>query len=868
MASGEINAKVIILYDSEGANETSKKEADNLRFFIEKNGGYTCQTDDKIMIAGTEDIKTFHNSINHNDRIIILITDQSVTDKSVNQKDGSLADLSALVKNMVENHMILLVAYKGNRREDIGFLKTGLLSLTPKTFIDLNKWQGYQKLLKQLKNSPGSKKEGYTYDVFLMHVTEDKKITETIYNVLTEAGLICAADFGDGKCFPFGRPVSESIRRLVRESRTSVLVLTKTAVESPWINLETIHALEESKYRGNQLVFRLLLIDVDEDEVPALKVGCLERLPHFIAKFSEDGWEKKLLDSLNEPLQVCDVLPVGSLAHGLVYSHFTGLLSYMLPTKLREEITKWDRYEEYKDKTCTNFNMLVPKSCKLSDSLSGKDDKSGIEIKHETDLKFSTDHMGKPRVFTISMYRISRGSEFYFFYADMPFVLNCVYELKEKNLAEGVDTNLQCQRFKHTYNTLVNHQEFGRRLNNPLRMLEYDDGQTNRFEVLFEAVKNSVNGPDGEVVANTTVTQPSKSTVAQADQVIDGVYVTCTDDKEDRKIGSDIVDYLSSKNIMAFTDSRDVGPGATMSENYNWYVFVISKKSLKDTAFCFKITQILEDSVHKNTTKLIPVLHKVDIKMVPDLIRWVTMLCTSDSKFCDHIYQTVIGGPVTMVEKMPCGDVVTGLCWAYLINYMKMALFLRTPDNEGSLDFRGRIKAFLLNNNLLCGCLDKVYILWPSSCMITDAIEIVANKNSPDERIVKLGSLPPVYANTGGQRNRPFTFSVYKHTRPHTKQSTCFIAEYCTPMGCLYQMGTKYGFAGINKEDLYSQGQNFMKAFESFTSLPAVKEQLGDFQKHTQFMYYDDSKKPLIEVIEERLSQEKKTQCSQRIVLC
>ncbi|XP_052225331.1 stimulator of interferon genes protein-like [Dreissena polymorpha] len=307
---------------------------------------------------------------------------------------------------------------------------------------------------------------------------------------------------------------------------------------------------------------------------------------------------------------------------------------------------------------------------------------------------------------------------------------------------------------------------------------------------------------------------------------------------------------------MAFTDSRDVGPGATMSENYNWYVFVISKKSLKDTAFCFKITQILEDSVHKNTTKLIPVLHKVDIKMVPDLIRWVTMLCTSDSKFCDHIYQTVIGGPVTMVEKMPCGDVVTGLCWAYLINYMKMALFLRTPSNEGSLDFRGRIKAFLRNNNLLCGCPDKVYILWPSSCMITDAIEIVANKNPPDERIVKLGSLPMVYANTGGQLNRSFTFSVYKHTRPHTKQSTCFIAEYCTPMGCLYQMGTKYGFAGINKEDLSSQGQNFMKAFESFTSLPAVKEQLGDFQKHTQFMFYDDSKKPLIEVIEEQLSQE------------
>ncbi|KAH3865193.1 hypothetical protein DPMN_028232 [Dreissena polymorpha] len=47
--------------------------------------------------------------------------------------------------------MRLLVAYKGNRREDVGFLKTGLLSLTPKTFVDLNKWQRYERLLKQLK---------------------------------------------------------------------------------------------------------------------------------------------------------------------------------------------------------------------------------------------------------------------------------------------------------------------------------------------------------------------------------------------------------------------------------------------------------------------------------------------------------------------------------------------------------------------------------------------------------------------------------------------------------------------------------------------------------------------------------------------
>ncbi|XP_052263907.1 uncharacterized protein LOC127867021 [Dreissena polymorpha] len=150
MASGENNAKAIIFYDSEGANEKSKKEAETLRFFIEKNSGYKCQTDDEIRIGGPETtetpLKTINNSINTNDRIIILITDQSAS-----KGWFTFEVLSALENIIVENRMRLLVAYKGNRREDVGFLKTGLLSLTPKTFVDLNKWQRYERLLKQLK---------------------------------------------------------------------------------------------------------------------------------------------------------------------------------------------------------------------------------------------------------------------------------------------------------------------------------------------------------------------------------------------------------------------------------------------------------------------------------------------------------------------------------------------------------------------------------------------------------------------------------------------------------------------------------------------------------------------------------------------
>ncbi|KAH3865833.1 hypothetical protein DPMN_028877 [Dreissena polymorpha] len=93
-------------------------------------------------------MNNIHNSINRYDRIIILITDQSAS-----KGWFTFAVVSSLENIIVENHMRLLVAYKGNRREDVGFLKTGLLSLTPKTFVDLTEWQGYERLLKQL-NTP------------------------------------------------------------------------------------------------------------------------------------------------------------------------------------------------------------------------------------------------------------------------------------------------------------------------------------------------------------------------------------------------------------------------------------------------------------------------------------------------------------------------------------------------------------------------------------------------------------------------------------------------------------------------------------------------------------------------------------------
>jgi len=67
----------------------------------------------------------------------------------------------------------------------------------------------------------------------------------------------------------------------------------------------------------------------------------------------------------------------------------------------------------------------------------------------------------------------------------------------------------------------------------------------------------------------------------------------------------------------------------------------------------------------------------------------------------------------------------------------------------------------------------------------------------------------------------------------------CFIAEYCTPFGCLYIMATKHQFAGLQHEDMKRQGKDFVDKYKEISKQVAVKDKLGDFTSFTQVIYYE-----------------------------
>jgi len=137
----------------------------------------------------------------------------------------------------------------------------------------------------------------YEKDVFLIYAGKDEETVKKIYDGLKGQRMRCAAQF-DTETFPAGKPIIESISKLILQSHRTVLVLSQNALESSWISLEVILALEQSQHRKNEdLTLRLLLVDTDESQAAALKIGHLAQIPHICLNKDDNDW-KSLKDKL------------------------------------------------------------------------------------------------------------------------------------------------------------------------------------------------------------------------------------------------------------------------------------------------------------------------------------------------------------------------------------------------------------------------------------------------------------------------------------------------------------------------------------------------------------------------------------------
>lgn len=698
----------------------------------------------------------------------------------------------------------------------------------------------------------------YEYDVFIIFASDDQELATHILEGLEAASLRCNAQFKPNS-FQIGQNVFDNVVYNVKNANRTLLLLTEKSLQSRWVTLETILALEESQ-RCNSLRLRMIVNNITEKDVKVFKRGILASVPHTRVDFNKKDWNCQLAKEINEEISIPAILPVGSMAHGLVFSHYTGFLSYVLPV-LKEEIRKSKIYQQTPLHVSLKYYMLLPGTCNIYDDLSSEDSEDHIKIEKEEILQFERHHAGKPRKFSLTIYKISKGDEVFYFFADFPHVLKAMFSMEDKRLAE-VDIRFQIARFYFTMNEMINHAE-NQACHNTVQLLLFNENVESMQAVLWKAVSDSVPQEVQESLSadieNMEIDQPleklCKVESGDSQPVIDAT-VSCSDDcNEDRDIAQGIFLFLDGKGKKVEINTKDQSH-FKLSEA-SWHIFVLSKEALEsNSTLSTQCMGAMADGLSCQALRVLVVIRNLEPRHVPRFIKCVNMLKVTEPNFCDKILTTMNGGPLRLEHSLPAGDVATGLAWAYVINYLVITL-LGTSSED---DLGGRIQRFLRDKNEHCGCIKKLFILLPKSCTTAPDLAVEANEN-PDipgvkrgtGRVTYLGRTEPVVVNTGGQLERKFFLHIYRHEDPVSKRSVCFISEYCTPANCMREMTENYKFAGLNEEELEKQSKEFCDLFPDIIQREAVKHGLGDISELVEIIYYNDKTETLLAAIESHI---------------
>ncbi|KAH3885701.1 hypothetical protein DPMN_009697 [Dreissena polymorpha] len=139
----------------------------------------------------------------------------------------------------------------------------------------------------------------------------------------------------------------------------------------------------------------------------------------------------------------------------------------------------------------------------------------------------------------------------------------------------------------------------------------------------------------------------------------------------------------------------------------------------------------------------------VNISDVPRFVRWNTCFSEDEKSYKNWIVRTVSGAPVDIRRALPAGDVIPGLCWAYVLNYLKIIL---------------TTSKYLTNKDLNCGYIRKLIVVWVKSCDMENTLDVVTNKSGGRRKIASSGPIKVTTNSLGGQIGRPFDVHMFSYT--------------------------------------------------------------------------------------------------------
>ncbi|XP_061171897.1 uncharacterized protein LOC133181398 [Saccostrea echinata] len=691
-----------------------------------------------------------------------------------------------------------------------------------------------------------------SHDVFLIHANEPMEernfALKTVKPLLKFKGLKVMTDEDD---FLGGQKVFDNIALAIRSCRKSLIILTEHSHKSPWCSLELLMALEKSHRRnimsvvvlwkgnsvewGDQLALEILSM------VPRVDIGDFNDINHKL---------DELVDKIRERKCVEELLPAGNIAHAQVWSHYTGLLQYLLP-EIADLIKGTDLYKKNPSRFSLKLYELVPENCRCPWVIEDiPEEKSGKRIDAMTEKlpTLTYQRAGNTRSVNMTIYCVKDkdGTEYYCV-AEYPAVLAGIQKMVEETSTklQECDRRMQVGRFYYTLVALLHHESLENTLNKA-NVIMYNENRPG-FVLADEMLKAIKQDLHLEFFKDGRIEIPlDRLSSKDPEEFEKEAFLFCHSSEASEFIALEIEEYLKSKGVKVYEGGHQPGQRSfyldeAITKSY-WTIVVITREALHDKQFTMQILSLLETFLQEKKIRLIPVLVDTRYVDIPDAVRFVTYVAVDKNKrYLERLLCTLKGKDIQFEKGtlIPAGDVAYGLAWTYVLNYLQFVLM--DPEQEGADGLTETIEKTLAKFNKSPSlCKKKVYIIVPTSC------ECHASLEEADPRIELVETIHPVYVNLAGNIRRKYSFDMY--TFKDNGKEYFFVGQYAAPATCLNDMW-KLKIAGLNEVNMVIQAKKFCHEIQNILNQKLVEE----FAHKCEVVFYDDFKFSLSEEMKKRM---------------
>lgn len=678
-----------------------------------------------------------------------------------------------------------------------------------------------------------------THDVFLIHANEPNE--DKVFALLKLKPLLEGRKLKvlvDEEDFQGGETVFSNIAKAVTRCRKSLIVLTEHSRESPWCSLELLLALEKS-HRHN--IMSVVVLRKGNSVEQQLALDMLNDVPHVDIQYDADieGKLDDLVSKIKERKQTEELLPAGNIAHAQVWSHYFGLLQYLLP-EMAALIEKTEIYKKYSTRFSTKLYELVPENCqcpRVIEDIPKDSSEQRIIVMTEKLPNLSYTRSGNRRDVQMTIYcvRDTDGTEYYCV-AEYPAVIAGMQKMIEETSSKlrECDRRTQIGRFYYTLSALLRHESLEGTLNKA-NVIMYNENRPGFVlaDVLVKAIKEDLHV--GSIKEGRIERPLDRLSSREPADFKHDAFLFYGD--ESRKIGTEICNYLESKGTKLFIEDQRAGQKAISNLDYvigncYWTIVILTREALKNSTFTLQLLSLLESFLQDKKIRLIPVLVDTRYGDIPEAIRFVTYVGVDENKrYLERLYCTLKGKeiPFDRDTLIPAGNVAYGLAWTYVLNYLAFVL-------QGLSD--SIIRALEKHNKSSSIYKEKVYILVPFSCDCKDKL------SDADDNISYLDTIHPIYVDHSGN-SRKYSFDMYRFFDKN--EEYVFVGQYAAAITCLDDMW-KVKIAGLSEANKIEQARLFSREIQNI-----LNQKLIEYAHFCEIVSYDDRKYSLSKEMKRRL---------------